>query len=31
MYEKLPDDLKRNARFCLWRYETRKSKPTKVP
>lgn len=31
MYEKLPDDLKRNARFCLWKYETRKGKPTKVP
>ena len=31
MYEKLPDDLKRNARFCLWRYETRKGKPTKIP
>ena len=31
MYEKLPEELKQNARFCLWRYELRKDKQTKVP
>lgn len=31
MYESLPNELKQNGLFCLWRYETRKGKPTKVP
>lgn len=31
MYEKLPEDMKRDGNFCLWKYETRKGKKTKVP
>lgn len=31
MYNKLPTDLKENALFCLWRYEQRNSRQTKVP
>ena len=31
MYEKLPQELKDKARFCLWRREERNGKPTKVP
>lgn len=31
MYEKLPKELKENAHFCLWRYETRNGRKTKVP
>jgi len=31
MYEKLPNTLKRDAGFILWKYEIRKGKPTKVP
>lgn len=31
MYENLPDKLKQAARFCLWRYEERNGKMTKVP
>lgn len=31
MYEKLPETLKKDAGFLLWRYETRKGKKTKVP
>lgn len=31
MYERLPDELKQNGRFCLWRYELRDGKKTKVP
>ncbi len=31
MYEKLPIYVKENARFCLWRYEDRNGKKTKVP
>ncbi len=32
MFEKLPEELKQNARFCLWRYEERgNGKPTKMP
>lgn len=31
MYEKLPQELKDNARFCLWRKEERNGRPTKVP
>lgn len=31
MYEKLPESLKDNAGFLLWRYETVKGRRTKVP
>jgi putative DNA primase/helicase len=31
MYEKLPETLKTDARFLLWKYETRGGRPTKVP
>lgn len=31
MYENLPQYLKDNALFCLWKLETRNGKPTKVP
>lgn len=31
MFEKLPETLKKEAGFILWRYEERKGKPTKVP
>lgn len=31
MYNKLPNELKENALFCLWKYETRDGKKTKVP
>lgn len=31
MYEKLPERLKRNGRFCLWKYEERNGRMTKVP
>ena len=31
MYETLPRYVKENARFCLWRYENRNEKKTKVP
>ena len=31
MFEKLPEILKKEAGFILWRYEERKGKPTKVP
>ena len=31
MYEKLPACVKENGLFCLWRYETRDGKRTKVP
>lgn len=31
MYDKLPSELKENALFCLWRYEERNGKITKVP
>lgn len=30
-YHRLPQSLRENARFCLWRYEERDGKPTKVP
>lgn len=31
MYEILPHELKQDGQFCLWRYEKRGDKPTKVP
>lgn len=31
MYNKLPSELKENGLFCLWRYEERDGKITKVP
>lgn len=31
MYEKLPEKLKQCGRFCLWKYEMRKGRQTKVP
>lgn len=31
MYEALPQYVKDNARFCLWRYQERNGKQTKVP
>ncbi len=31
MFEKLPDELKQEGRFCLWKYEKRKGKINKVP
>ena len=30
-FEQLPDSLKASGRFCLWRYESRGSRQTKVP
>ena len=30
-YESLPDDLKDRGRFCVWRYEDRNGRRTKVP
>lgn len=30
-YHRLPQSLRENARFCLWHYEERNGKPTKVP
>lgn len=30
-FNNIPAELRRNARFCLWRYETRKGQRTKVP
>lgn len=31
MFEKLPEELKEDGRFCLWRYEERKGRLDKVP
>lgn len=31
MYEKLPEQLKKDGRFCLWKYEERNGRMTKVP
>jgi len=31
MFEKLPDELKQEGRFCLWKYEGRKGRLNKVP
>ena len=31
MYEKLSDQLKKDGRFCLWKYEERNGRMTKVP
>ena len=31
MYENLPKELKENALFCLWKYEMRNGRKTKVP
>lgn len=31
MYEKLPEQLKKDGRFCLWKYEKRNGRMTKVP
>jgi hypothetical protein len=31
MYENLPNELKENALFCLWKYEMRNGRKTKVP
>ena len=31
MYEKLPEELKKDGRFCLWKYEERNGRITKVP
>lgn len=31
MFEKLPEELKEDGRFCLWRYERRKGRLDKVP
>ena len=31
MYERLPEELIQSGKFCLWRYEVRKGKRTKVP
>lgn len=31
MYEKLPEELKKDGRFCLWNYEERNGRITKVP
>ena len=30
MYEKLPEQLKKDGRFCLWKYEERNGRMTKV-
>lgn len=31
MFEKIPEELKRDGKFCLWRSEKRDGKTTKVP
>ena len=31
MYEKLPEELKKDGWFCLWKYEERNGRITKVP
>ena len=31
MYEKLPHELKERGSFCLWKYEERDGRMTKVP
>ncbi|WP_320123029.1 phage/plasmid primase, P4 family [uncultured Sphaerochaeta sp.] len=31
MYENVPEELKVNGSFCLWKYEQRKGRTTKVP
>ena len=31
MYEKLPEQLKKDGHFCLWKYEERNGRMTKVP
>ena len=31
MYEKLPQELKTRGAFCLWKYEERDGRRTKVP
>ena len=31
MYEKLPEQLKKDGRFCLWKYKERNGRMTKVP
>lgn len=31
MYNNIPNELKQNALFCLWKYEERDGKKTKVP
>lgn len=31
MYNNIPNELKENALFCLWKYEERDGKKTKVP
>lgn len=31
MYEKFPEQLKKDGRFCLWKYEERNGRMTKVP
>ncbi len=31
MYEKLPEQLKKDGYFCLWKYEERNGRMTKVP
>ncbi len=31
MYPNIPNELKQDALFCLWKYETRKGEKTKVP
>ena len=31
MYEKLPEQLKKDGRFCLGKYEERNGRMTKVP
>ena len=31
MYDNIPNELKREALFCLWKYEFRDGKRTKVP
>ena len=31
MYEKLPEQLKKDGWFCLWKYEKRNGCMTKVP
>lgn len=30
-YSNLPEQLKRQGKFCCWRYEQRQGKPTKIP
>ena len=31
MYESIPDELKENGMFCLWKYQSHKGRQTKVP